>query len=94
MRDLLPCMKGNVMKTKHKKKSDELRPEYNFDYSKAIRGKYYKRLMEEGSNIIVLEPDLAKAFGGDSSAVNDALRALLDITRSTHRLTTRSSEQR
>jgi len=78
------------MKDKHKKSQDELRPEYNFDYSKAIRGKYYKRLMEEGSNVVVLEPDVAKAFH-DSASVNEALRSLLDLTRSTQRLTRRSS---
>jgi len=78
------------MKDRSKKIQDELRPEYNFDYSKAVRGKYYKRLMEEGSNVVVLEPDVAKAFH-DSASVNEALRSLLDITRSTSRLTRRSS---
>ncbi len=78
------------MKDKRKKSQDELRPEYNFDYSKAVRGKYYKRLMEEGSNLVVLEPDVAKAFH-DSASVNEALRSLLDLTRSTQRLTRRSS---
>lgn len=78
------------MKDKRKKSQDELRPEYNFDYSKAVRGKYYKRLMEEGSNLVVLEPDVAKAFH-DSASVNEALRSLLDLTRSTQRLTLRSS---
>ncbi|MBM2837502.1 MAG: uncharacterized protein HW415_127 [Deltaproteobacteria bacterium] len=78
------------MKTKTEKVSDELRPEYDFDYSKAIRGKYHKRLAEEGANIVVLEPDVAKAFN-TSTAVNEALRALLDLTRSTQRLTKRST---
>lgn len=73
------------MKTKNQKVNDELRPEYNFDYSKAERGKYYKRLIEEGSNIVILEPDVAKVFG-DSAAVNDALRSLIDLTRTTQRL--------
>ena len=68
------------MKTKTEKVSDELRPEYDFDYSKAIRGKYHKRLAEEGANIVVLEPDVAKAFS-TSTAVNEALRSLLDLTR-------------
>jgi hypothetical protein len=77
------------MKDKRKKNQDELRPEYNFDYSKAVRGKYYKKLMEEGSNVVVLEPDVAKAFH-DSASVNEALRSLLDLTRSTQRLTRRS----
>ncbi|MBI3583795.1 MAG: hypothetical protein HY096_07590 [Nitrospinae bacterium] len=74
------------MKTKEKKISDELRREYNFDYSKAVRGKYYKRILEEGANVIMLEPDVARAFS-DSASVNDALRSLLDLTRTTQRLT-------
>ncbi len=78
------------MKTKTEKISDELRPEYDFDYSKAVRGKYHKRLSEEGANIVVLEPDVAKAFS-TSAAVNEALRSLLDLTRSTQRLTKRST---
>jgi hypothetical protein len=78
------------MKAKTPKGTDELRPHYDFDYSKAIRGKYHQQLIEEGANIVVLEPDIAKAFG-NSTAVNEALRSLLDFTRSTRRLTSRSS---
>ncbi len=78
------------MKDKHKKNQDELRPEYDFDYSKAVRGKYYKRLLEEGSNVVVLDPDVAKTFQ-DSASVNEALRSLLELTRSTQRLKRRSS---
>ena len=78
------------MKAKAKKNSDELRPEYNFDYSKVVRGKYYKRILDEGANVVMLEPDVAKAFV-DSAAVNDALRSLLDLTRTTQRLTKHSS---
>jgi len=85
-----PREKGKDMKTKRKIDRDELRPEYDFDYSKAVRGKYYKRLLEEGANVVVLEPDVAKAFG-NSAAVNIALRSLLDLTSSTQRLTKRSS---
>jgi len=69
---------------------EELRPEYEFDYSKAVRGKYFKRLIEEGANIAVLEPEIAKVFT-NSAAVNDALRSLLEITRSTQRLTKHST---
>ena len=58
---------------------DDLRPEYDFEYSKAVRGKYSKRLLREGANVVVLEPDVAKAFG-DSAAVNEALRSLLDLS--------------
>ena len=78
------------MKAKQETDRDELRPEYEFDYSKSIRGKYHKRLLKEGSNVVVLEPDVARAFG-DSSMVNEALRSLLVLTRSTQRLTKRSS---
>jgi hypothetical protein len=82
-------MRGKNMKSK-KKHLEELRPEYNFDYSKAVRGKYYKRLLDEGSNVAILDPDVSKAFR-DSSAVNEALRSLLELTRSTKRLTRRTS---
>ena len=76
---------------KNKKKTvEELRPEYDFDYSRAVRGKYYRRLLDEGSNVAILDPDISKAFR-DSSAVNEALRSLLELTRSTKRLTRRSS---
>ncbi len=45
--------------------------------------------MKEGSNIVKLEPDVAKAFR-DSAAVNEALRSLLKVSESTQRLTVRS----
>jgi hypothetical protein len=76
------------MKRKNGVSSDDLRPEYTFDYSKAVRGKYYRRLIKEGANVVILEPDVAKAFH-DSKAVNDALRSLLQVARSSRR-TTRS----
>lgn len=69
---------------------DDLRPEYDFDYSTAVRGKYCRRLLEEGSNVVILDPDIAEAFH-DSASVNEALRSLLELTRSTKRLLTRSS---
>ncbi len=78
------------MKTRLENDRDELRPEYDFDYAKAVRGKYYKRLLQEGANVVVLEPDVGKAFS-DSSAVNEALRSLLKLTRSTQRLIKHSS---
>lgn len=72
---------------------DELRPEYEFDYSKAERGKYYQRLLKEGANIVVLEPDVAKVFR-DSASVNEALRVMLKAGQSVRRLTARSSGPR
>jgi len=78
------------MRSKNKQTIDEMRPEYDFDYSKATRGKYYRRLIDQGSNVVILEPDIAKAFR-DSVSVNEALRSLLDLARSTKRLTSRST---
>ena len=78
------------MKRKGEAPSDDLRAEYHFDYSKAVRGKYYRRLLKEGANVVVLEPDVAKAFR-DSAAVNDALRSLLKVARSSQCPTARSS---
>ncbi len=73
-----------------KLKSDDLQPEYHFDYSKAVRGKYYKRILKEGTNVVVLEPDVAKAFP-NSAAVNDALRVVLKAGQAAQRLTRRST---
>ena len=53
--------------------SDDLRPEY--DFSGGVRGKYAQRF-RGGTNIVVLDPDVAAEFK-DSQAVNDALRRLL-----------------
>lgn len=64
---------------------DDLRPEYDFDFSKAVRGKYYKQY-REGSNVVVLEPDVAAAFT-NADAVNQALRAMLRFTEQTSNLT-------
>jgi len=67
-----------------KKINDELRSEYDFNYSTAVRGKYYRRILEEGANVVMLEPDVAEVFV-DSAAVNDALRSLLESRRKTDR---------
>lgn len=56
---------------------DEILPEY--DFSKGRRNKYAARYAE-GTNLILLDPDVAKDFP-DSNAVNDALRGLSAIIR-------------
>jgi len=81
------------MKTKPDNNRDDLRSEYDFDYSKAVRGKYCKRLLQEGANVVVLEPDVASAFS-DSASVNEALRSLLDLSRSMQHLTKRSAARK
>jgi hypothetical protein len=57
-----------------------LRTEYNFASMKGgVRGKHAKRY-REGTNIVLLEPDIAEAFPNDE-AVNQALRGILNTTR-------------
>ncbi len=60
-----------------KRNVDELRLEYDLSRLKGgVRGKYYKRAIA-GTNLVLIEPDLAKAFP-DTDSVNRALRFLLD----------------
>jgi len=66
---------------------DDLLPEYDFDFSKAVRGKYYKQYTQS-SNIVVLDPDVAAAFQ-NAEAVNSALRSMLAFAKQTERLTNR-----
>lgn len=65
--------------------SDDLRPEYDFDFSKAVRGKHYKQYMES-SNVVILEGDVAARFP-NAASVNAALRALLKFAEQTTSLT-------
>jgi hypothetical protein len=69
------------MKKKIKKElDDELRPEYDLSKLKGgVRGKYAKRF-KEGTNLVLLSPDVAKYFPNDQ-AVNAALRSLVDIAK-------------
>ena len=61
-----------------KRRRDELRPEYDLTRLKGgVRGKYYQRATAE-SNLVLLEPDVARAFP-DSNSVNRALRLLQDV---------------
>ena len=81
------------MKPKIPYVSEDLRSEYNFDYSEGVRGKYYRRILKEGANVVVLEPDVAKAFP-NSAAVNDALRVVLKAGQAARRLTRSSRTAR
>ena len=51
----------------------DMRPEY--DFSGGVRGKYAARF-REGTNVVLLDPDVAASFKS-SEDVNRALRALL-----------------
>ncbi len=57
-------------------RGDDLRPEYDLARLKGgVRGKYYQRAIA-GTNLVLLEPDVARVFP-DSNSVNRALRLLL-----------------
>ncbi len=53
--------------------SNDIEPE--FDFSQGARGKYHAKYLK-GTNVVVLEPEIAKIFP-DSIAVNNALRTLI-----------------
>jgi hypothetical protein len=82
---------------------DELRPEYDLSKMKFVgRGIYAKRY-RSGTNLVLLEPDIRKAFPDDES-VNEALRVLakaakhlvprVDKTSATKKRATRSVRKR
>lgn len=59
---------------------DELRPEYDFsDIKGGVRGKYVESY-RAGTNVVLLDPDVAKAFP-TSDSVNEALRLLMQIAQ-------------
>jgi hypothetical protein len=62
------------------KTEDELRPEYNLRelLKGGVRGKYAKRY-RAGTNLVLLEPDVARAFRNER-AVNEALRLIIRLT--------------
>jgi hypothetical protein len=63
-----------------KAKSDELRSEYRREELGAgVRGKYLDAF-RAGTNLVLLSPDVAKAFPTEE-AVNDALRSLIDVAQ-------------
>lgn len=73
-----------------KVKHEEMRKGYKReDLGKGIRGKYFEEY-KKGTNLVLLSPDVAKAFPDDDS-VNEALRNLMKIARQSKGLTRRST---
>ncbi|MCC6498637.1 MAG: hypothetical protein IT313_00070 [Anaerolineales bacterium] len=64
---------------KKTKLNDELRPEYDMKslLKGGVRGKYAARY-RAGTNLVLLEPDVAKAFPNDN-AVNEALKLVIKL---------------
>ena len=63
------------------KKQNEVEPDPDmlddYDFSQGVRGKYVERFAQ-GSNVVVLSPDVAEIFP-DSESVNTALRLLVEV---------------
>ena len=69
------------MKKAKSELNDWSRPEYKrSDFGEIVRGKYANRI-RKSTNVIVLDPQVAKVFPNDE-AVNNALRGLMRVTRS------------
>jgi hypothetical protein len=70
--------------------TDELRPEYDMRQllKGAVRGKYAKHF-QEGTNLVLLDPDVHKAFR-DERAVNEALRLVIELRKIGNRKARRS----
>jgi hypothetical protein len=69
--------------------NDWSRPEYKrSDLEEVVRGKYASRI-RASTNVVLLDPEIAKVFPNDK-AVNDALRGLIKLARSSTRPTSDS----
>ncbi|HEU5313889.1 MAG TPA: hypothetical protein VFU08_08690 [Candidatus Udaeobacter sp.] len=75
-RDLRADESDGVMKKVREKNNEMLR---DYDFSQGVRGKYARRYAR-GSNVVVLDPDVAKVFP-NAEAVNSSLRSLAAIIR-------------
>jgi hypothetical protein len=64
-------------------KTDQLRDEYRFDYSKAKPNRFAPRV-DQSRLVVALDPDVSKVFT-TPEAVNKALRALIDAMPTTTR---------
>lgn len=73
-----------MKKTTERRNNNGLRPEYDFASMRGgVRGKYYAQF-KKGTNVVLLEPDVAEAFPTED-AVNEALRGVLHTTRAVRR---------
>ena len=73
--------------------ADEMRTEYKrSEFKKLERGKFYEKVVAS-SNVVVLEPRVAKAFQ-NSARVNQVLSSLLELAQQSSRPTPRSTRTR
>ena len=81
-----------MKKAPPKRNKDDLRPEYDLSQLKGgVRGKYYREAMA-GTNLVLIEPELATLFP-DTESVNRALRLLAETARLAYLLLSRQRNQ-
>jgi hypothetical protein len=74
-----------MKKPNENRKHDEVRHEYDFASMKGgVRAKYYEEY-RKGTNVVLLQPDVAEAFPTEE-AVNEALRGILSTTRAVRKI--------
>ena len=62
--------------------NEDLEKEFDLKLlGKGVRGKYFEQY-QKGTNVVVIDPDLSKAFP-NAKAVNDALRKILENQKKT-----------
>ena len=82
-----------MKKAKDSEVNDWGKAEYKrSDLGELVRGKYAKRI-RESTNVVVLDPKVAKAFPNDE-AVNSALRGLIRSSRSNAKPSTKRKNKR
>ena len=77
-----------------------MRPEYDFSKMKIVGRGIYRERYRSGTNLVLLEPDVRKAFPDDES-VNEALRVMAKaakelaktVAKSSARLKTKGEEK-
>ena len=68
-------MKKTSTSKSREKRSDDMQPEYDFDYTKAKPNRFAGRIAKDRL-VVLLDPEVSKVFA-DSESVNAALRQLI-----------------
>ena len=69
-----------MKKANNREREDDLRPEYDLAKLKGgVRGKYARRF-QQGTNLVLLSPDVARCFP-DENSVNTVLRSIVRIAK-------------
>ena len=76
-------MKKTSTSKSRRKHSDDMQPEYDFDYTRAKPNRFAGRIVKDRL-VVLLDPEVSKVFT-DSESVNTALRALITALPKSHK---------